>query len=90
MQQSHQVSLMGREFRVKSDDDGTHLQQAASYVNELVAELQGSRRHVPRENLLLLASLSMADELMRERARTEAIKEKIRAQSRALLSRLGQ
>ena len=90
MQQSHQVSLLGREFRVKSEDDGSHLQAAANYVNNLVAELQGSKRHVPIQNLLLLASLSMADELMRERARNEAIKEKIRAQSRALLSRLGQ
>ncbi len=89
MQQSHQVSLLGREFKIRSDD-GDHLQEAATYVNSLVAELQGDKRHVPMQSLLLLASLSVADELMRERARNEAIKEKIRAQSRALLSRLGQ
>ena len=90
MQQSHQVSLLGREFRVKSDEDGEHLQEAASYVNRLIAQLQGGKRHMPRENLLLMATLSMADELIRERARNDAIKEKIRAQSRALLNRLGQ
>lgn len=90
MQQSHQVSLLGREFRIKSDDDGAHLQQAASYVNDTIAEIQGDKRHVPVQNVLLLASLTMADELMRERARLDAIKEKIRDQSKALLSRLGQ
>jgi cell division protein ZapA (FtsZ GTPase activity inhibitor) len=86
--ESHQVSLMGREFRIKSSDDAEHIQSAADYVNETISSLKGAKRHVPLQHLLLLASLSMADELIKERKRLDSVREKIRAQSRALLSRL--
>ncbi len=86
--ESHQVKLMGREFRIRSPEDPEHIDAAARYVNQLIEGMAGGKRHLPIQNVLLLASMSMADELLRERARHDALKEKIRAQSRALLARM--
>lgn len=86
--QSHNVNLMGRDFKVRSEDTVEHVEAVATYVNDVISGLSEGRRHTPVQQVLLLASMTMADELLKERARLEAIREKIRAQSRALLARL--
>ncbi len=87
--QSHQVMLLGREFRIRSEEDADHIDAVASYVNSKIGEMSAAKRHVPTQTVLLLATLNMADELFKERQRLEAITERLRTQSRALLERLG-
>ena len=79
---------MDREFRIRSADEVEHIQAVAEYVNGTIDDVRGAKKHVPIQNLLLLASMSMADELFKERARIESLKEKIRDQSRVLLDKL--
>ena len=79
---------MDREFRIRSADEAEHIQAVAEYVNEAIDDVRGAKKHVPIQNLLLLASMSMADELFKERARIESLKAKIRDQSRVLLDKL--
>lgn len=86
--QTHAIKLMDREFRIRSAEDLTHIEAVADYVNGTIDEVRGGTKHVPIQNLLLLATMSMADELFKERARIDALKEKIRSQSRVLLDQL--
>jgi cell division protein ZapA (FtsZ GTPase activity inhibitor) len=79
---------MDRDFRIRSADEAEYIQAVAEYVNVAIDDVRGAKKHVPVQNLILLASMSMADELFKERARIDALKEKIRNQSRLLLSKL--
>ncbi len=87
--QSHVIEVMGREFKIRSNDAPEHVQEVAQYVSATFDNVKGDSLRVPLQNLLLLTSLTIADELLKERARVDKIKSKIRAQSRELLSRLG-
>ena len=86
--ETHQVMLLDREFRIRSAEDTEHIQRVAEYVNETIQDVRGAKKHVPIQNLLLLASMSMADELFKERARLEELRERIRLESRNLLAQL--
>ena len=86
---SHQVTLLGREFRIKSEEGPEHIDAVANYVNSKIGEMSAAKRHVPTQTVLLLATLNMADELFKGRQRLQAITERLRKQSRALLEQLG-
>ena len=80
---------MGREFRIRSDDDPARLQALADYVNAKIEALSDGRSNVASQQVLLMATLNLADELFRIKAEHERLTERIRASSRTLLSRLG-
>ena len=87
--QSHQIPLLGKEFRVRSEDEPEHLAEVARYVNAQFETMGASAAQTSNQSALLLASLNMASELFKERARTASLSEKLRARSKALLTRLG-
>lgn len=89
MGELHQITVMGREFRIRSESDAEHLREVARYVDERISEVAEGQRHVAIQNVLLLTALNMADELFRLRAEQETMTANIRHQSRALLERLG-
>ena len=86
--QLHQVELMGRSFRIRTEDPGEHVEAVAEYVNEQIAEVSDGHRHVAVQNVLLLASLNMADELFKLRQRHDALRSRIRSQSLSLLEKM--
>jgi cell division protein ZapA len=87
--EQHQVTLMGREFRIRTDSGREHIEAVARYVNEKIGDLnQGCQDNVS-QGVLLLAALNMADEVFAARERNVSMREKIRTQSRSLLERLG-
>jgi cell division protein ZapA len=85
---SHLISLFGREFRIRSEDTPDHVASVATFVNRRIEEVAEAQPKMPVQQVLLLASLNMADLLFKERANLAALKEKIRSQSRELLARL--
>ena len=85
----HEVELMGRAFRIRSEDPRTHIEAVADYVNTQIDSVSGGNQKVAAQSAILLASLNMADELFKLRAEHQALKARIRSQSRALLARLG-
>jgi len=89
MSAAHEVTLMGREFRIRAEDDPEHLQALADYVNAKIQELGGGGSSVPSQQVLLMASLNLADELFKIRAEHTRLTERIRATSRTLLDRIG-
>ncbi len=84
MKSEHTIRILGRDLVVKSDATPEHLKA----VESLVAERLGPFAALPHQQALMLLALDLADELLRERASHQQLKEKIRERSSALLERL--
>jgi len=89
MSAAHEIMLMGREFRIRSEDDPEHVQALADYVNAKIEELSGGQGNVASQQVLLMTTLNLADELFKIRAEHSRLTERIRTTSRTLLSRIG-
>jgi len=88
MATAHEITLMGRELRVRSDEDPAHVQAVAEYINSTIDKLSKGRSNVAPQHLLMMASMTIADELFKLRAEHERLTERIRSSSRSLLARL--
>ena len=86
--QMHQVELMGRSFRIRTEDETDHVEAVAQYVNDQIASVSEGHRHVAVQNILLLTSLNMADELFKLKQRHDALCEQIRTQSSRLIEKM--
>ena len=59
------LEIAGTKFRLVSDADETHLHSLAAMINERVEKLsRGGSRSAPSSQLLALAALDLADELV--------------------------
>ena len=88
--QVHEIKLMGRCLKIRSDQDPEYLSEVAEYVDEKIEGISGGTQNMAAQNALLLTVLNVTDELFQARAEHHSLKESIRAQSRNLLSRMGQ
>ncbi len=88
MSESVAIEVMGRQFKIKSDDGAEHVRQVAQVVDEKINEANPGPGH-PTQQTLLMASLNLADELVKLRAKHAALADRLRASSKALLSQLG-
>jgi cell division protein ZapA (FtsZ GTPase activity inhibitor) len=86
--ESHQITLQGRSFRVHSEAPKAHLESVARFVDARIDSLGDGQSQAPSQGTILMAALSIGDELFRLRREHDALREQIRAQSRALLERI--
>lgn len=85
MKSEFTIKLLGRELTIRSDSDAAHVQAVEALAKEHLDQIpQG----LPVQHALMLATLSLADALLRERQQHLSLKEKIRARSAELLTRL--
>ena len=68
--QLNTIKIRGNEYRVRSDSDPEHLQQVASYVDEVLSEV--SRSTTDTQDAAVLAALNLASEVL-ELRRLEAV-----------------
>ena len=68
--QLNTIKIMGHEYRVRSDSDPEHLQQVASYLDEVLREV--SQSTTDTQNAAVLAALNLASEVL-ELRRLEAV-----------------
>ncbi len=87
MKAEHTLNILGREFNIVSEESADRIKAVEALVNEHVGGL-GANPDVPLQGALLLATLNLAQELLGERARHQALKEKIRKKSSTLLRKL--
>lgn len=85
----HQVTVMGRQVKIRSESDQDHIEAVARYLNEKIDGIMQGQTAAPSQQVLLLAALNIADEVFSARADHDALREKIRHHSRSLLERLG-
>jgi len=66
MNQSVKVTLMGRSFSIRTQDDPEQVQAAAQLVQEQVDELRKLGTTVASDRLLALVALNLAGELLKK------------------------
>jgi len=66
MSQSVEVTLMGRSFTIRTEDDPEHVLTAATMVQERVDELRQMGTTVASDRLLALIALNLAGELLQK------------------------
>ena len=83
-----EVTIGNAQYTVKTDADETHIQAIARYVNAKIEEVQSKTRSVSTINVVILAALNTADELFRERDKTQRLMEEIEDRSRDLIAKI--
>jgi cell division protein ZapA len=71
------IRILGQEYRVRSDQDPSHLEQVAAYVNAVLSEV---RQATPdTQDAAVLTALNIASELLRLREANLIPDERIQA-----------
>ncbi len=83
-----EVSLLGRNFTIKSDKDEAYLHQVATFVNRKFDEIRHQTRTATSHDLALLVALNLADELFQSEDRARSTRAEIRKRSERLLRNL--
>ena len=66
-----QVTIFGHSYTVKGEDDKAYVLEVAAYVDRKMREITGRLPVAPLSKVAILASLNIADELFKERARQQ-------------------
>jgi cell division protein ZapA (FtsZ GTPase activity inhibitor) len=69
--QSIAIKVLGREYRVKSEQEAEHLQTVASYVDSVLREVHATTSDT--RDAAILAALNIASELLRIRKTHEVV-----------------
>lgn len=73
MKRTVEVTIMGQKFMVRSDSDDTYVQQIADLVNDKITEISSKTKSIPSLNVVILAAMNIADELIRQADKKERI-----------------
>lgn len=73
MKRTVEVNIMGQKFMVRSESDEAYVQNIAEYVNNKVIEISSKTKSIPSLNVVILAAMNIADELLRERDKQEEV-----------------
>lgn len=88
MKRKVEVSLVGRNFTIKSDKEEAYLHQVASFVNRKFDEIRHQTRTATSHDLALLVALNLADELFQSEDRARSTRAELRKRSERLLRTL--
>ena len=81
------LDIAGRSVTLRSDEDSDRIRAVEKLLNDAIKQAGGGKG-APLQNALLVAALQLADQLIDERTRHRALKQKIRSQSASLLEKL--
>ena len=87
MKSEYTVNIFGREMTISSDECVEHVRAVEDLVNGQLAQT-AEDSDIPLQSALMVASLKLANALVKERGQHAQLKEKIRSRSNALLQKL--
>ena len=83
------LEIAGTKFRLVSDADESHLQSLAAIINERVEKLsRGGSRSAPSSQLLALAALELADELVGTQGKLKEVEHLTRSAVASAIARI--
>jgi len=82
------IMLMGKELRVKSDEDPERLRELAAYVDDTIAQVSQGKTQAPDAHLLLVALMRVAAEVYKLRDEKKELSSILKRSTRALLGRI--
>ncbi|MFB6263373.1 MAG: cell division protein ZapA [Bradymonadaceae bacterium] len=71
------VQILGQTLPIRSDQDPEFVQEIADYVADKVRQVRESAPGVPTDKQLMLASMSVAEELFEQRSENDELKAEI-------------
>jgi cell division protein ZapA (FtsZ GTPase activity inhibitor) len=88
MKTQHRLNILGRDLVINSEETAEHIQAVEELLTERLSEIGQGGVSTPMYNTVLLTALNLAGDLIREREKREAFRERIRDRTSALLDRM--
>jgi cell division protein ZapA (FtsZ GTPase activity inhibitor) len=88
MSTRYDVNIAGYALTVKTERSAEHMERLSELLNERVREVQKSGATANYLNVVMLAAMKLADEVLELRGEREDVKKGLEQKSRALLSAL--
>jgi len=79
------VQIAGQKYTLRTDTDEEYIAELARYVDQKIEEAKRVTRTVSTHQVVILAALTIADELLRVRRETESLKKRVRERAQWLL-----
>ncbi|OGP77335.1 MAG: hypothetical protein A2Z13_03050 [Deltaproteobacteria bacterium RBG_16_64_85] len=88
MSKRYDVNIAGYALTVKTERSAEHMERLSELLNQRVREVQKSGATANYLNVVMLAAMKLADEVLELRGEREDVKKGLEQKSRALLSAL--
>ncbi len=82
------ITILGKEYSIKSDVEKESLDRIASHLNKKVDEIMKTSRTVAAHNVLILAAMNIADEYFREKNLNQELISYVEGTSEQLLQQI--
>jgi cell division protein ZapA len=82
------VRIGGEEYAIRADASADYTRECAAYVDSIVSEIRRQSSQMDSARAVLLASLSLADQLFRARAELEATRGEASRRTAALAAEI--
>jgi cell division protein ZapA len=82
------VEIRGQRLTIRSDRDSVFVEGLAKYIDAKVAELQSAAPTAPFDKLLMLASLTVAEELFEARGQLDELRRQLKERTASMASLL--
>jgi cell division protein ZapA len=86
MSQRYEVNIAGYTLTVKTDRPPEHMERLSGLLNERVREVQKSGMTANYLNVVMLAAMKLADEVLELRGERENVEKRLEQKGRDLLS----
>jgi len=83
-----EIKVFGQTYTVKTDAAEDYIQEVARYVNEKMDEVLKKTRSVSTMNVAILTALNIADDLLKERERKNALLREVEMKSKDLAEKI--
>jgi cell division protein ZapA (FtsZ GTPase activity inhibitor) len=88
MSKRYDVNIAGYALTVKTERSAEHMERLSELLNQRVREVQKSGATANYLNVVMLAAMKLADEVLELRGERDDVKKGLEQKSRALLSAL--
>lgn len=82
------ISILGKEYTIKSDVEEKSLNQIANHLNQKVEEIIKTTKTVATHNILILAAMSIANDYFQAKDLNEALVNRVESKCDYLVSRI--
>ena len=83
-----EIKVFGQTYTVKTDAEEDYIQEVTRYVNEKMDEVLKKTRSVSTMNVAILTALNIADDLLKERERKNALLREVEMKSKDLAEKI--
>jgi len=82
------ITILGKEYSIKSDVEKESLDRIADHLNKKVDEIMQTSRTAAAHNILILAAMNIADEYFREKNLNQELISYVEGKSEQLLQQI--